>query len=279
MVVQAYVDESEGPKGGVFVLAGIVSTAEQWAKFSAEWERMLRHGTLSSRNDYHFKIDEMLDNDERVDRIAWFNDIIKRHATLYLSLSFSKREHANALSRITAPGLNIDWGHFANPYLFGFRRLMDMFHEHREVVADYIPPNEVVDFYFDEKSDKKSIRKYWDDYMGIKPPNVRRRFGNKPRFAQDHVVLPLQAADFWAGWIRMCREGKQQKFVHRIFKGSLDGLPHLDMSFREDQMTEDFGRIAARYMTNGKDVTDAKTGMVLGGTSSGYTIRDMRKKP
>ena len=41
MVLEGYVDDSgSSPDGNVFVLAGYISTAEKWAEFSSEWERI-----------------------------------------------------------------------------------------------------------------------------------------------------------------------------------------------------------------------------------------------
>ena len=40
MIVNGYVDESESD--GVFVMAGFVAPAEEWAKFSDSWDAALR---------------------------------------------------------------------------------------------------------------------------------------------------------------------------------------------------------------------------------------------
>lgn len=57
-MLQAYVDESE-TEDGALALGGLISTPERWAEFTREWEAMLKHGTLASSGDYHFKMSEM----------------------------------------------------------------------------------------------------------------------------------------------------------------------------------------------------------------------------
>src|ERR1700688_2027339 len=41
-----------------------------------------------------------------------------------------------------------------------------------------------------------------DRYVSGRPANIKGVYGAAPRFEDDQQVLPLQAADFWAWWVR-----------------------------------------------------------------------------
>jgi hypothetical protein len=65
-----------------------------------------------------------------------------------------------------------------------------------------LPHDEVIDFIFDQQSQKNIILRAWDEYVETKQPGVRELYGGAPRFEDDKKFLPLQAADLWAWWIR-----------------------------------------------------------------------------
>jgi hypothetical protein len=81
---------------------------------------------------------------------------------------------------------------------------MDLFHQARfdERTARIIPINKKVDFYFDKNTASKSIHLAWTDYIENRSPEIKEMYGNEPRFEDDEDFLPLQAADFWAWWVR-----------------------------------------------------------------------------
>ena len=69
LTYQAFIDDSY-THGGEFVLAGHVATAENWAKFAAEWENLLPSGTLG-KIGYHFKMALARGSRSRAGRRSW----------------------------------------------------------------------------------------------------------------------------------------------------------------------------------------------------------------
>ena len=205
MVFQAFVDESG--KDDIFAMAGYVASAEQWAAFARDWERLLkRHGTLSAKGIYHFHMTEMMMTDERKDNVKAFYRVIEKHALFGFGVSFRKSELARVQKNFTWGGKEVDFGPFVKPYAFAYRFLMDQFHKNLDEpgMIEYLPTGSTVDFYFDEQTAENSaIWANWNVYLSNQPDEMREKYGRKPRFEKDHVFLPLQAADFAAWYARI----------------------------------------------------------------------------
>jgi hypothetical protein len=85
----------------------------------------------------------------------------------------------------------------------------------------------------------------WDRYMASRPANIRNLYGARPRFENDQNFLPLQAADFWAWWVREWSEAGNvyQKMQDLDFgpwrgTGSYKGTI-FHARFSEDQLVQD----------------------------------------
>ena len=201
MVLQAFMDESENEEGS-FVIAGHIATAEAWAAFSKEWEERLPFRTLAPNNKKHFKMSEMASLKERMERVPAFYKVIESHVLLAISCSVSRPDLERAKARLYVPNNTIDWDFADNIYRFTFHGLLNTFNRNRAVVESAIPPDQAVDFIFDERMEKKSIKDEWDGFVESREPEIRKLFGSSPRFGNDQDFLPLQAADFWAWWVQ-----------------------------------------------------------------------------
>jgi Protein of unknown function (DUF3800) len=234
LMLQAYIDESKSPKTGTFVLAGYIASAEKWAAFSRCWEKLLPFGTLNKYGKYHFKMQEMAMNSERMERVEVFFKAIEQHVLASISCRLNINELRSAINRLHLHGQEIDWDYVNNPYLFTLRALMDMFHSRKAEFSQFIPSDEDIDFFFDDQLHEKSrILSSWDEYMKNRLDDIRASYGSAPKFGSDDRYLPLQAADLWAWWIRKWHdEGtvldniKNRKFYN------------IDFSFTEDQLVE-----------------------------------------
>lgn len=200
MVLQAFMDESVG-EDGTFVIAGYIADAEAWTNFSLEWEKMVEgFGVLDSDGRKHFKMSEMAWLPERMERVAAFYRIIEDHVSAAISIAINVNDLDRARRRVHVPGATVDW--VITPYGEVFEALMDIFHGRREEFAGPVLTGAQVDFIFDNNSEKKAIIVAWDQFVSARPQEVQRLFGATPSFQNDKVFLPLQAADFWAWWVR-----------------------------------------------------------------------------
>ena len=119
--------------------------------------------------------------------------------------------------RINVLNKNIDWD-AVNNWLVAYRCLFDKFHIHRPEMTQALPLEAKINFYFDERAEKKVIFSTWDEYMKKRPDNLRELYGTTPKFEDDNDFLPLQAADFWVWWVRKWYvEGTPEKIMNRDF--------------------------------------------------------------
>lgn len=268
MVLQAFIDESEG-ENGTFVLAGYVATAEAWAKFSRDWERMLpTQGTLREKeNKYHFKMTEMAAIPERLKRVPGFLRVIEEHATCALSVRLNRHEVERATKRIGVSGAfprgRIEWDYIKNPFTLSFKVLLDLFHHSKVKFGGVIPVDQPVDFIFDDRSEKRMIRKIWDEYLESRPADVRRLYGQEPRFLYDQQFLPLQAADFWAWWVREWDEAGvlvdrlQDRHTWPWPRGERD-FPKYHIDITEDKLVWELKRMLREMIGNGPYICDVR---------------------
>src|ERR1051326_1301962 len=246
MVIQAFIDESV-TQDGLFVMGGYIATAEAWATFSKRWEELLPLATIDRLGRRRFKMKEMAWR--RMSDVSAFYRIIEESVLMYISCTIHAQELKNAFYRLWVPGKTINWGDWTNPHFMCLRGLLDRFHADRidhpdaEKFAKLIPLGEQVTFYFDEHSSKNIIIKAWDEYIGNAPDKIRGLYGATPRFGDDIEFLPLQAADFWAWWVRRgWEDGKIDNYRAGDFglwkgKREIDGMT---ISFTEDALTKAF---------------------------------------
>lgn len=217
MNLQAMIDDSRDDRG-VFVLAGYIAEAESWARFSIEWEKTLPYAVLGPSGTYRFKMAEMATTAERMNRVSAFYRIIEDHVLGWVSVKINTRDLDRVQKRIFVPGVDIDWGHYSNPYYIAFRCLMDKFHIERPSMSPAIPLEQKIDFFFDEQAEKGLIMSMWDQYFQNRPSEVQKYYGARPKFQSDDQLLPLQAADFWAWWVRKWYvEGEPEKILKPDF--------------------------------------------------------------
>jgi hypothetical protein len=265
MALQAFIDDSYTPDG-VFVLAGHVASAEAWAAFAREWEEMLPHGVLDRYGKHHFKMAEMASNPERMARVAGFYRLIEKHVALSVSCRFDVRHLRQAQSRLWLLKRPIHWEPFDNPYIMAFRCLVDGFHNYRPNIADILPLDQKVDFFFDEQTEKKMILSSWDSYMDSRPPETRGLYGTTPRFESDNDFLPLQAADLWAWWVRYWGEREPDKDLTTCDFGMWSGRPDhmkLAITYDEDGFVEAFRQMVQEQLEPGEVIYDSAFSRVL----------------
>jgi hypothetical protein len=241
MVLEAYIDDSYEPDG-CFALGGYIASAAAWANFSRDWEAMLPHGVRAKDGRFRFKMSEMAVLPERLERVPGFYRIIEHNVLAAISCAIDLREFERAKSRIWVQNRPIEWGSF-NSYMFISRCLLDMFHSNRDRIVEFIPISEKIDFYFDNQSEKKAIISAWDSYIRQRPDEVRGYYGATPKFEDDKDFLPLQAADFWAWWVRKWHEEGDalhhiEKLNFNLWKAKRKYFPRIHVAFDEDQMVE-----------------------------------------
>lgn len=177
-------------------------------------------------------------------RVSGFYRIIENHVLAHVSCKIDMSELSAIRRKFYIPGTVIDWGNYGNPYFVAFRCLLDMFHLRRTEMAEVLPLQEKIDFYFDNQSEKRVIIAMWEKYISTRSDDARQHYGATPRFENDEEFLPLQAADFWAWWVRKWYvEGTPEKIDRcdfEIFSETREKRNHkllkLRISFDQEQL-------------------------------------------
>jgi hypothetical protein len=263
-VLQAFIDDSRS-KGGIFVLGGAIASAEAWAKFSADWEEILPLAPLDEKLERNFGFYDILRaGDERVQNLPVFAKVIERHIKCTIAFVMTVDDVARAQNRIKALGVNLIWGDYENPYLFAFVSFLEVFHNQRKDFAEVISVYEDVEFIFDDQSEKSLIRNAWDQFLLAQAPGAEvERLGKEPpRFLDDRKFLPLQAADFIAGWCRYCveREINPAKKIVKIGVFEIENkfTPMILLKMPEDHMAKWLLAMTRRNLPPGKFAIDTK---------------------
>jgi Protein of unknown function (DUF3800) len=197
--VQACVDDSYSKQSGIYVLGGAIATAERWAAFAREWEEMPVIAKLQRSGKRAFKMTEMKSSEF----LPAYYKTIQKHAMCTFGFAFNINEFERSLAKFSAlPFLNVEWSKAANHFIFAFAILMNAISSQKSEIDKRIGTTERIDFIFDNHGDKRAILLGWDLFVNTLGDEFRRHFGATPRFDDDEDFLPLQAADFEAGYIR-----------------------------------------------------------------------------
>jgi hypothetical protein len=151
----------------------------------------------------YFKMNEMAQSPERMQRAGWFYRVIEQHVSAAVSCVIHVPDLVKAVREMDWPkGLKVS--HLENPYYMGFHAMVaGVAHEQTGWGM-----NQPVDFIFDEETIRQFPLDYWERMKLGASPEARRMMGDRPIFRNDRDTLPIQAADLWAWWIRKwAREG------------------------------------------------------------------------
>lgn len=197
VVLQAYIDESVSQSGDeMFYMAGYINSAEQWAKFSDDWDAELRaapsidylHMVEATNLRGQFRGWDPADRDRKVCRLA---KLIRGYRPWSVEVSVSGKEYREIMKPVS-PHL------FGGPYFACFYATISVVEKYHRSMGLDVP----VDFIFDENGrmgdDTVMMRRWVMDSA----PELRRILASSPIFRDDKKVVPLQAADMLAWHLR-----------------------------------------------------------------------------
>jgi len=187
-VLQAYVDDSM-EAGKVLVFAGFISSPENWREFSSEWMQALRLARWQS-----FKMSEIAGSGskDRLERAGYFYRLIEEHVAALVTVAVDIEALRLVVCELGLPE------EYANPYAVIYRVILDYTAQSQHEIGFCDP----VDFIFDMHGSRQEVAEGFRLMMQHIPDEERARFGEPPRFENDNVCMPLQAADLLAWHVR-----------------------------------------------------------------------------
>jgi hypothetical protein len=212
VVIQAFVDDSRSESGDrEIVLAGYMSSASEWLRFSEEWSAVLAaapsieffHANEAHRRKGPFQGWKTPARDMKVEQLV---DVIERHRLA----SFDTRMSLDSFKRILLPISPYD---LKSPYLILFQAVMANAAMQLHSNGLTIP----IDFVFDEQGEIGAMAALWHRFsLSSLPPHLRPLLGSSPIFCDDKKMVPLQAADMLAWHLRRSRELRFKDEVSRL---------------------------------------------------------------
>jgi hypothetical protein len=210
-----------------------------------------------------FKFSEIVTaGDERVQYLPAFARVISKHSICNIVFVVRGTDVRRAMMRVKAPGILIDWGPYNNPYLFVFLQFLHHFHNRRYIFEPLIDREVPIDLIFDDQMEKGLIISSWDQIVAAQPPQTKRNQYSSlsPRFESDQKFLPLQAADFVAGWARYCIERAMPPAKGKMIIGGRQVanpiIPFVRMDMTEDDIVGFMVRIISANLPDWRYTCD-----------------------
>jgi hypothetical protein len=244
LMLQAYLDGSQHDNPPIYVLAGYLAPADQWAAFSNRWQEIL---DLSPSIPY-FRMTEIRHRlrDKADERIALCREAIED----FIPGGFSIGLRPDAIRRIWGPKDKFA----SHPIYCAFSILIPMIALQLEKFG--WSPLERIELYLDdEKSEKGRIWRAWDyarEHARVESPALKDLLSHVPNFRNDKELLPLQAADLHAWWIRKRYLEKITGAPETPFPGTTkNNVQYMRVEVTEDQLRQRYFREIISNVTDG----------------------------
>jgi hypothetical protein len=245
VVLNGFVDESEDDS--VFVFAGYVALAEDWAAFSDEWYATLRAAPgiweLNTRDAMRLQgCFHKWSATARDEKLCALYEVIDRHVSFEVSavvpIKLFKTIFGNGI--LPKPA--------ANPYYHALSSLVSNIARHQISIG----MKEKIDFVFDERRiEQGKLLSIWNKLMGTAPDDVKPMLGSTPVFKSDRDVLPLQAADMEAWWLRK-RWREQLTGEPRLeYPWQPAAIPGVTCIYTEETLKESYEKILKAHLDAG----------------------------
>lgn len=212
LLPQAAVDDSGmEPQSPVFVLGGFIAPAAAWATFSADWQAVLDQ---SPKLDY-FKLTEAMslsakgqfsrhkgwNETKRDSRLIDLAHVIRKHAAIRIHASMSHADFIKYVQSMPTPQRKLGSDH---PYLLLASQLLLAV----GISGDQLGLSGPCDYFFDEQVGfSDDFSQWWPSFKALLNTSgrsdLKKYIGSAaPTYRDEKTFLPLQAADFYAGYLR-----------------------------------------------------------------------------
>lgn len=202
VVFEGYVDDSgSSPDRNIFVLAGYISTANQWSSFSNEWELICDQEPKSP----DFKMTKAFGPqykwtpEQRDKRIADLASLVSQKAEYRIDAKVAWTDYNQIVRDKLIPEID-------SPYYILFYHVILTTARFMNLAGI----EGTIDWVFDEQGKiGKKVRNWYCAIRNLAPPEYQSRLGAEPIFKHDTTILPLKAADMLAWHIHRSHDQEQ----------------------------------------------------------------------
>lgn len=245
MILNGFIDESINDS--VFVLAGYVAPVEEWVAFSDEW-----FATLQA----HPNIRELKTKDamglhgcfhkwteaERDKKLCDLYNVIDKYVSFEVSAVIPMEPFRRIFGNSVLPNKA------KQPYYHALPLLISNIARHQIEIG----MKEKIDFVFDERQiEQGNILSIWVMLTENAPQDVKPMLGATPIFKSDKNVLPLQAADMEAWWLRRRWQERLTGEPYLEYPWQPTNIPGVTCVFSEEKMRESHDKILQAHIAAG----------------------------
>jgi|HubBroStandDraft_6_1064221.scaffolds.fasta_scaffold247341_2 hypothetical protein len=246
----AFIDDSSSSEDDqILLLAGYAQTAQVWAAFSDDWDKVLREKPVIRY--CHMTEAESLkgeflgwDGEQRNRKLAALAHVIVEHDPWSIECFVSRKKYEEILE----PGIAYDLRGPYFPCFYGTIVSLVRYHAQTGITLP-------TDFVFDEQGKIGAEAVLWYEVIkGLQKPEVRSLMGGTPLFRDDKKVLPLQAADMIAWHLRRRRESRNAGEYREVME-ILSPLTRVEVEITESILRKEAEQMAAlpfQHLTKGK---------------------------
>jgi len=201
-MLQAFVDDSKTGEE-VLVLAGYISTFDQWARLSSEWHALLKGPPMWEE----FKMARAIRHLAHAEK---FYRLVEEYALASIVCVIEIQPLRRVCAELGLDKAALGNAFLTNPYNYAFKAIMGA--TYTEIMRNISAP---LEFVFDDRGEKVHVWHAWDAFLHGLSPEERRVVASKPRFVKSHDCMPLQAAEIIA-WHARKHWIKYRRFEDQI---------------------------------------------------------------
>lgn len=195
--IQGYVDESGSVETDRFVFSALIAEAEDWARFSDEWDACLK----APPSIRYFKMDHAAGRDGE---FYGFSDVERDAKLRSLCAVLNRLKPTEVSADADMRQFAIAWGSMAGKplshyYFFPFQ-VINLAVAH--VVGDMGSTQPYEIFFDEQKMFGPSAKQWYPIIRAMQAKPVQDLMPIEPFFRSDLDILPLQAADLLAWLVR-----------------------------------------------------------------------------
>lgn len=195
IMLKGYFDDSKSDAEGVLVLGGYIAKVEGWTAYNQACQKLLDGIPLEE-----FKMKELARSNEGMERAFWlYRQAIEPNILGRVAIIAPIAEIRDAIDTFPWPKNIENYELFRDPYFLSWKGIVSTI-THGRIEAGNPNPVELV---FDhQNAQEDEILRGWLDFKKIANDEQIETVGGMPLFGDSKKILPLQAADQYAWWVR-----------------------------------------------------------------------------
>lgn len=195
VMLKGFFDDSKADAEGVLVLAGYIANVDGWTAYNKACQSLLDGLRLEE-----FKMNELGGSDAGMEKAFWlYRQAIEQNVLARISVIAPIAELKDAVDTFPWPSNIKNYELFKDPYFLCWKGIVSTITRNRIEAGNPNP----VELVFDcQNTQEVEILRGWSDFKKIATPEQIEQVGGMPLFGDSKKILPIQAADMYAWWVR-----------------------------------------------------------------------------